>query len=75
MPRVPVQGKPAYLTLAQTRGIKGPDFGKADTDRNGKLSRTEYDAAPQTPGQSGHRAQPHARHVAPAPKAVPAIED
>ena len=67
------KGKLGYLTLAQTRGIEGLDFGKADTNRNGKLSKAEYDAALQAL-EHGHKSQPHGKHVSPAPKTVPATE-
>lgn len=68
------KGKLGYLTLAETRGIKGLDFGKADTDSNGKLSKAEYDAALQTLEQAEHKPQPHGKPVSPAPKTVPATE-
>lgn len=68
------KGKLGYLTLAQTRGIQGLDFGKADTDSNGKLSKAEYDAALHKLEQAEHKTQPHGKHVSPAPKTVPATE-
>lgn len=69
------KGKLGYLTLAETRGIQGLDFGKADTDSNGKLSKAEYDAALQGLERTEHKPQTHGKHVSPtAPKPVPATE-